>query len=70
MKELQKARFSKNTKFRSQARMFLTSGYVLTTHVLVKLGRKHAFRWDLSKKKDDVLKSRLGQWGMFLEILG
>ena len=37
----QQARLSKNAKFRSQARMFLTSGHALIVYVLVKLGVLH-----------------------------
>ena len=46
---IQLARVSKNAKFRRQARMFLTSGYVLITCVLDKLGILHTFRRDFSQ---------------------
>ena len=38
-------------KFRSQAGMLLTSGYVLIVHILIKSGDEHNFRCDLSKTK-------------------
>ena len=47
---LQKARVSKNAKFRTQTRMFSTSGYVLIVCVLVKSGFLHTLRRDFSKK--------------------
>ena len=46
----QSARVSKSAKFRSQARMFLTSGYVLIVRVLVKSAFLHTFRSDFLKK--------------------
>ena len=48
---IHQARASKNAKFWSQARMFLTSGYVLIVCVLVKSDCVHTFRCGLSKKR-------------------
>ena len=41
---------SKNAKFRGQARMFLTSGYILVVCVLVKLDFLHTFKREFSHK--------------------
>ena len=46
----QSARVSKNAKFRSQARMLLTSGYVLIVCVLVKSDFLYTFERDFSSK--------------------
>ena len=48
---LQYAGVSKNAKFRSQARMFLTSGYVRIVRVLVKSGCLHTLRSGLFLKR-------------------